>query len=148
MTPPATKPTASASVSADAQVQTPPAPAADKKDKAPAADADPKRLEWRFELGFGPEIQGGRNGGLFGIDNISQWGDYKHFNLGGSLMHDLVGSTVRWRLGGFLGWDSSFGNENTGGSNLHMLTIGPRTEVDWSRVYKGGLGGIWEGPGV
>ncbi len=146
MTPPATKPTASASVSADAQVTPPAAPAApENKD---AAEADPKRLEWRFELGFGPEIQGGRNGGLFGIDNISQWGDYKHFNLGGSLMHDLVGSTVRWRLGGYLGWDSSFGNENTGGSNLHQLTIGPRTEVDWSRVYKGGLGGIWEGPGV
>ncbi|HKX13065.1 MAG TPA: OmpA family protein [bacterium] len=147
MTPPATKPTASASVSADAQV-TPPAAPAVTTDKKDAAEADPKRWEWRFELGFGPEIQGGRNGGLFGIDNISQWGDYKHFNLGGSLMRDLVGSTVRWRLGGYLGWDSSFGNENTGGSNLHQLTIGPRTEVDWSRVYKGGLGGVWEGPGV
>lgn len=146
MTPPA-KPTASASVSADATVTPPAVPAAPAKteDKAPA---DPKRLEWRFELGFGPEIQGGRNGGLFGIDNISSWGDFKHFNFNGSLMHDLVGDKVRWRLGGVLGWDSSFGGENTSGSNLHQLTIGPRTEVDWSRVYKGGLGGILEGPGV
>ncbi|HKY63296.1 MAG TPA: OmpA family protein [bacterium] len=143
-----TKPTASASVSADANVTPPAAPAAAPEKKDAAAQADPKRFEWRFELGFGPEIQGGRNGGLFGIDNISQWGDYKHFNLGGSLMHDIVGSTVRWRAGGFLNWDSSFGNENTGGSNLHQLTIGPRTEVDWSRVYKGGLWNVVEGPGV
>jgi len=154
MTPPA-KPAASGSVSADAKVETPPPPAVEgpkKPEDKKAADAkkteekDPPRLEWKFSLGFGPETMGGRNGGLFAIDNISQFGDFTHYLLNGALMHDFNSGTFRVRGGGQLQFDGTKGNENTGGSSLWNIGLGPRIEFDWKRAYGDGLGGVLVGP--
>lgn len=154
MTPPA-KPAASGSVSADAKVETPPPPKVEGPKEAPkkaddkSKTEDPPRLEWKFSLGFGPETMGGRNGGLFAIDNISQFGDFTHYLLNGSLMHDFNRGTFRVRGGGQLQFDGTKGNENTGGSSLWSLGVGPRIEFDWRRAYNNGngLGNVFFGPG-
>jgi len=152
MTPPA-KPAASAGASADVKVVTPPPPPATgpaaepKKEEKPVEDKDPKRLEWKFSLGLGAETQGGRNGNLFAIDNISQFGDFTHFLLNGGLAYDLNKGKVRFRAGGQVQFDASKGGENTSGSNLWALGLGPRVELDWKRAYGDGLGGVFVGPG-
>lgn len=149
MTPPA-KPAASGSASVEAKVETPPPPAvtapAKTDDKKKAEEKDPPRLEWKFSLGFGAETQGGRNGGLFAIDNISQFGDFTHYMVNGALMHDFNRGTFRVRGGGQLQFDGTKGNENTGGSSLWNLGLGPRIEFDWKRAYGDGLGGVLVGP--
>lgn len=151
MTPPA-KPAASGSVSADAKVETPPPPAVEGPKEAPkktddkSKTEDPPRFEWKFSLGFGAETMGGRNGGLFAIDNISQFGDFTHYLFNGALMHDFNRGTFRVRGGGQLQFDGTKGNENTGGSSLWNIGLGPRIEFDWKRAYGDGLGGVLVGP--
>jgi len=152
MTPPAKAPAvkqpapdASATVTADAK--TPPPPKVDATPPPPpAAATDPDPLTWNplFRVGLGFGAQGGINGSLFGINAVSTYGEYKQLNVGGGILWDLIGfgdsKKVRWSLGGMVDYNGTFGNENTGSSNLHQLTIGPRTELNWVRAWGVGLG--------
>jgi len=161
MTPPSKVPavkqpaaTGSAEVKTDVKTDIPPPPKVDDKAGAAAAPAtadayvaDPKKWVPFFNIGIGFGAQGGINGTLFGTDSVSTFGEYHQLQIGGGLLRDMnQGEKVRFRLGGRVDYNGIFGNENTGGSNLHQLTIGPRVELDWTRVWGAGLWGVLKGP--
>jgi len=149
MTPPAQSPTLSTRPSSTTPDTNLPAertkPPVKENEKVVIDSSSAKRWVPSFSLGLGFGAQG-TNANLFAINAQSGYNDYRQFQLSLAVMKDLLGDTVRLRLGPRFDFNYTQGNENTGGSNYTQGSIAAQLEVDWLRVYKAGLLGVIKGP--
>lgn len=100
---------------------------------APETEARPFVLAG--SLGIGASLHGGRNGTLFAINPIGDMGDFVSIEGTASLLFNLLDGNFRLRVGPELRGGATIGDENTGGSSLYNISIGPRIEADWRRFY-------------
>lgn len=87
-------------------------------------------------LSVGVSEHGGINGTLFDINPIGDFGEFTYFEGAASLLFNLLdGNPVQLRVGPRLSGAVNIGDENSGGSSLYSIRIGPRFEVDWRAAY-------------
>ena len=118
------------------------------KGRADEFKYDNSRFTFRIALGLGWQAGGDRNANLHSFTRISTWtGDYRDTSFEFSALRGFnERDAVRFRLGGQTGINFSNGNQNTGGSTTQSASIGPRIELDWDRVYRGGFRNRLRGP--